>query len=137
MRTFDKFQFRGKSELTSEQLDSFGVKNNDGWVYGSYLDGYILQGLSKAPLSVRNFVPVFIESVGQYTGVKDIFQNKIYEGDYIYAEHFLYPCKDSGEFPIFWDEKKAGFQMDSFNMETIKITGNAFDRAVQLNKNLD
>lgn len=75
--------------------------NNEKWHYGDlfkfgnkryinicprFVDEYIVEEDKIALYSFGNFIEVIPETVGQYTSLKDMFGEKVFEGDYIYCD---------------------------------------------------
>lgn len=61
-------------------------KELDKYVYGSYLDGYILSEVVEANnehITIGDWRPVVYGTVGQAIGIKDKFGAEIYEGDHV------------------------------------------------------
>ena len=78
------FKFRGKSMLSKEKLDELNIEHQDGWVYGSLVDGYIVGDIVEVAeeyISLEWWIPVEIETIGQCTNLKDTNGVDLYEGD--------------------------------------------------------
>ncbi len=77
-----EIRFRGKALASIEKLNEIGVNHDNGWVYGTYIDGYIINDVLEATdeyITIGQWCKVDPETVGLYTGEKDENNKKIYE----------------------------------------------------------
>ena len=115
MRTI---KFRGKS-----------VKDNT-WLFG-YLSWYQIEDTNQ----FINGKLVYIETVGQFTGLYDIEGKEIYEGDIVKDKdgNYLYIIYSDGCFDIRIRIKDKFFSTDTFLKKAVidsfglKIIGNIYD----------
>lgn len=129
--------FRGKTTLSFEELNERGIKHENGWVYGAYLDGYILTGILEANdeyVTIESWVSVEINSVGQNTGAKDKNGKEIYRGDYLYGPNFLFPVPDTRTLLVFWSNDVGGYQLNVFDLDNCEVVGNLQDNPELSNK---
>ena len=115
-----------------------GINTETGeWVYGTYLDGFIINGVAEATeeyICIEDWRLVREETVGQYTGFKDKTGKEIFEGDVLevydrYGKDMLYTAVvywNDG----YWDAKQIGrnnFKCCYAGFSKCEIIGNIYD----------
>lgn len=89
-----KIEFRGKATGSIEELEEIGIKHTNSWVYGNYVEGFIVIG------DREQWSDVDPKTIGQYTNVNTPDGKKIFEGDYVRVRSdvhmggLTYPAKD-------------------------------------------
>ena len=83
--------FRGKRKDNNKWIE--GDLRQDKDLSTSYISGWNYysdnEGLQREPFEYE----VTSETVGQYTGVNDVFGEKVFEGDYIYCDRRQPICR--------------------------------------------
>ncbi|WP_243767833.1 hypothetical protein [Listeria monocytogenes] len=79
-------EFRGKVTCSIKELEEIGIKHTNGWIYGSYIDCFIIDGVMEANteyIAIEKWCAVDSKTVGQYTNVNTPSGEKIFEGDIV------------------------------------------------------
>lgn len=95
------------------------------WIYGNLLDEKLI-GLVAIQDEKCHVWEVDPESVGQYTGLRDVDGRKMYEGDIVRIDDWSSPSY------IRWDDDTASFVVDRWaaNLAHVyyrKVIGNVYD----------
>lgn len=103
-------KWRGKSLLSIEEMDEREIKHKDGWVYGIYIDGYIIGEVIEATdqyISISGHCAVDEKSVGMYYGADVLDANdngktvELYQNDIV--RNYVYHYQDH------YDQQTLGF----------------------------
>jgi len=108
-------KFRGKAVLSIEKLEELGIKHENGWIIGNFINsnkplitGGILD-ISEEYLAPEFWVEVIPETVGQYIVKKDNLKREIFEDDIVEAYVFDSENKEKTIGKIGFNEGRGGY----------------------------
>jgi hypothetical protein len=131
------------------EIEFRGKSTKDGtWVYGSYesfmqvlTDREIATIHVKMDWGLNSHVEVWDDTVGQYTGIKDKNDRRIYEGDIvsIYDGHYIGSINQhpSGEWKIIWVTPKGTVDSLYAHRDLCEVVGDIHHNPELLEENED
>lgn len=117
--------FRGKA------TENYGKYKIGDWIYGNFVEGMNKNDCCINPKRTVHHIQVDPETVGQYIGLKDNKQERIFEGDIFklstwYGEDFGIVHWDEERAEFYVETKKDFYDMVAIPSET-EIVGNMWD----------
>ena len=141
--------FRGQTRRYGEKVNMTGDKLPSNWVYGGIFpqnnDGDFAIIYQQEP-DIEKF-PVYADTVGQYTGVKDKNGIKVFEGDIIQvrfetdAESPNEPTVWCENYEVYFDDRSHEWRVRAFGYdeslweydEGCEVAGNIYDNPELIN----
>lgn len=139
--------FRGKRKDNGEWVEGLPIRTYDTEIGKNSVDyanpvPVVLMASSRIVLecgydeipffNIDEYPIVNPETVGQYTGLKDLHGTRIFEGDVVthknYAFDVYYNTEYAGFYPFYDADNGAGYGVEAKNCE---IIGNVFDNSLE------
>lgn len=114
-----EIKIRGKSVISIEEMNDMDMIHDNGWVYGAFVDGYIVNGVNEVTgeyIAINQWCKVDPETIGQYIGRKDENDDFVYEEDIasVIIQRHVFGFYQETEYVgiVKYDEKECVYYLD-------------------------
>lgn len=131
-----KILFRGKTKRYPESFWVYGGVVHQTDFYGDPADKwFIIDGTETHDYDIGPEYEVISETVGQYTGLKDKNERRIFESDIVTLDG------EDGYFLVIWDDDTARFSMNGYSLSVdfdnfypweVEVAGNKYENPEML-----
>ena len=126
--------FRGQTRRKGEKVRMDGSPVDSNWVYGGILPGEGDRSIIYQTEPEIDKFPVYSDTVGQYTGLKDKNGTRIFEGDIVNCNYF---CGVVYFYEGAWCvSEKDKYPEDLYDLISLEVIGNIHDNPELLGRSV-